>query len=83
MPALSNKAIDILDISITSDDSQIKFDRPEIREAKIGSERKWFYAVADGGWSELFFGDNWKRSYSEEIMVAEDTNDTNSGKAGQ
>ena len=114
----SGKAIDILDISITSDDSQIKFYRPEIREVKIGSERKWIYTIADGGWSELFnddkpkvieakkikdyaiavctyemtrdkylvrisFCDNWKRTYSEEIIVAEDTNDTNSGKAGQ
>lgn len=114
----SGKAIDILDISITSDDSQVKFYRPEIREVKIGSERKWIYTVADGGWSELFndgkpkvietkkikdyviavctyettrdkylvrisFRDNWKRSYSEYIIVAEDKNDTNTGKASQ
>lgn len=31
----------------------------------------------------ISFRDNWKRSYSEEIIVVEDTNDTNFGKAGQ
>jgi hypothetical protein len=31
----------------------------------------------------ISFGDNWKRSYSEEIIVAEDNNDTNSGKASK
>ncbi|MCL4872177.1 MAG: hypothetical protein KJ063_24730 [Anaerolineae bacterium] len=112
----SGKAIDILDISITSGDSQVKFFRPEMREVKIGSEQKWIYTIADGGWSELFndgkptvieakktkeyviavceyetardkypicisFCDNWKRSYSEEIMVVGDDNDTSSGKA--
>jgi hypothetical protein len=113
----SGKAIDVLDISITSRDSQVKFFRPEMRVVKIGSEQKWIYIIANGGWSELFndgkpkvieakktkeyviavceyemardkypirisFRDNWKRSYSEEIMVVEeDDNDTSSGKA--
>lgn len=50
----SNKAIDILDISITPLDSEIVFERPELREVKVGSEKKWLYWIADGGWSEIF-----------------------------
>jgi len=50
----TNKAIDILDVSITPLDSKIVFERPELREVKVGSEKKWLYWIADGGWSELF-----------------------------
>lgn len=50
----SGKTIDILDVSVKPNESQVKFHLPEIREAKIGSERKWIYTIADGGWSELF-----------------------------
>lgn len=49
-----HRTIDILDISIIPNDSQVIFHLPEIREVKIGSERKWIYTIADGGWSELF-----------------------------
>jgi len=50
----SNKAIDILDISITPLDSEIVFERPELREVKVVGEKKWLYLIADGGWSEIF-----------------------------
>lgn len=63
----SGKTIDILDISITSGDSQVKFYRPAIREVKIGSERKWIYTVADGGWSELFNGGKAKVTEAKKI----------------
>ncbi|NWG08686.1 MAG: hypothetical protein HXY35_18560 [Chloroflexi bacterium] len=50
----SSKAIDVLDVSITPLDSEIVFHRPELHEVKVGSEKKWLYSIADGGWSELF-----------------------------
>ncbi len=50
----SSKAIDVLDVSITPLDSEIIFHRPELHEVKVGSEKKWLYSIADGGWSELF-----------------------------
>lgn len=49
-----DKTIDILDVSVKPNEPQVTFHLPEIREAKIGSERKWVYTIADGGWSELF-----------------------------
>ncbi len=50
----SSKAVDILDVSITPLDSEIAFHLPELHEVKVGSETKWLYSIADGGWSELF-----------------------------
>lgn len=50
----SSKAIDVLDVSVTPLDSEIAFHRPELHEVKVGSEKKWLYSIADGGWSELF-----------------------------
>ena len=49
-----NKKIDILDIAVVAVESQIVLHLPEMRETKIGSERKWIYTVAGGGWGELF-----------------------------
>jgi hypothetical protein len=50
----SSKVVDILDVSITPLDSEIVLHLPELREVKVGSETKWLYSIADGGWSELF-----------------------------
>jgi hypothetical protein len=64
----SSRAIDILDVSVTSLDSHVVFHRPEIREVKIGSEQKWIYTIADGGWSELLNDGKQKMVESKKIM---------------
>lgn len=49
-----SRAIDILDISIEPVEKDVLFHLPEVHEVKIGSEKKWLYTIAGGGWSELF-----------------------------
>lgn len=99
-----NKAIDILDVSIVSQEAGAQLRLPEMREIKVGSEKKWVYPFNSGAYSELFndseqktiepakikdfvigvceygvtrdeyrilitFKDNWKRSYSKDVVI--------------
>jgi hypothetical protein len=49
-----NKAIDILDVSIVPQEAGGQLQLPEMREIKVGSEKKWIYPFNSGAYSELF-----------------------------
>lgn len=55
-----NKAIDIMDVSIVPQEAGIQLQLPEMREIKVGSEKKWVYPFNAGAYSELFNDGNQK-----------------------